>query len=194
MKIASFCTTLAIFALAPALAQAATDDSGVHPLVGGAITYGGDDLATVEYESGDSRTIKAGNLVQIHAGVEVRLPDSPLSFQATVGYHVDNVSAENGSLRFDRIPLEAIALWAPAPHWRLGAGVRYAMSPRLSSSGDASNVGNFDLKAQVGELLMAEWRFLPSQGVQLRYVHETFKVNGISIDGSHVGVGYNYYF
>jgi hypothetical protein len=30
--------------------------------------------------------------------------------------------------------------------------------------------------------------------VQVRYVHETFKLNGVSFDGSHGGVGLNYYF
>jgi hypothetical protein len=193
MKFASLCTALAVAALAPSFAHAAADDSGFHPLVGTAITYGGDDLATVEFESGGSRTIKAGNLVQIHAGAEYRVPNSPLSFEATIGYHFDNVSAENGSLRFDRFPIEAILLWAPEAHWRLGVGARYAMSARLSSSG-ASDIGNYDIKAQVGALLMGEWRITPSHGVQIRYVHETYKLNGVSIDGSHAGVGYNYYF
>ena len=193
MKFASLCTALAVAALAPSFAQAAADDSGFHPLVGAAITYGGDDIATVRFESGGTRTIKAGGLLQIHAGAEYRVPDSPLSFLATIGYHVDNITASNGSLRFDRFPIEAIVLWAPQPHLRLGVGARYAMSAHFSSSGDA-DIGSFDAKAEVGALLMGEWRITPSQGVQVRYVHETYKVFGESVDGSHFGVGYNYYF
>jgi hypothetical protein len=80
-----------------------------------------------------------------------------------------------------------------APKFRLGVGARYASSPKFTSDG-AGYVGNADLKAQVGGILMGEWLFLPSMGVQLRYVHETYKLDGISIDGSHGGLGFNYYF
>ena len=193
MKFAPLCAALAAITLAPSLAHAAADDSGIHPLVGALITYGGDSLATVEFEGGTSRDVRAGNLLQIHTGIEYRVPDSPLAFQARIGYHFDNISASNGDLRFQRFPLEAIVVWAPAPTWRLGAGARYAMSARLSSSG-ASDIGNFDVTSQVGALLMTEWRFMPKQAIELRYVHETYKIDGLSIDGSHVGIGYNYYF
>ena len=55
MKFAPLCAALAAIALAPTFAHAAADDSGFHPLVGALVTYGGDSLATVEFEGGTSR-------------------------------------------------------------------------------------------------------------------------------------------
>jgi hypothetical protein len=185
---------LAASALAPTLAHAGLDSGNpVHPLVGIAITGGGDKLSTVDYTNGDSQDITAGGLVQLYGGVEFHQPGSPFAVQATFGYHVDSTHARNGNQQFSRWPIEAIALFNVAPKFRLGVGARYASSPKFTSDG-AGHVGNADLKAQVGGILMGEWLFLPSMGVQLRYVHETYKLDGISIDGSHGGLGFNYYF
>lgn len=201
---------LAAAALAPTLAHAGLDsDNPLHPLVGIALTGGGDKLSSVEYENGTSSDVTAGGLVQLYGGVEFHQKDSPFGFQATFGYHVDNNSASNGSQRFQRWPIEAIALFNVAPKFRLGVGARYASSPKFTSDG-AGYVGNADFKAHVGAIVMGEWLITPSMGLQLRYVHETYKIGGscyygsdgnidlcqapVTIDGSHGGVGFNYYF
>jgi hypothetical protein len=187
-------TALAAAAIAPTLAHAAMDTSNpVHPLIGMAITGGGDKLSSVEFQNGGSRDITAGGLVQIWGGVEYREQGSPFAFQGTFGYHFDNTSADNGSQRFERFPLELIALYSFDPKFRLGVGARYATSAKFKSSG-AGDVGDFNFKSQLAPMLMGEWLITPSVGLQLRYVHETFKINGVSIDGSHGGVGVNYYF
>ncbi len=186
---------LALSALAPTLAHAGLDSGNpLHPLVGIALTGGGDKLASVNYTNGDSQDITAGGLVQLYGGVEFHEQGSPFAVQATVGYHVDSTHARNGREQFTRWPIEAIGLYNVTPKFRLGAGVRYASSPKFTSDGAAAYVGNADLKAQVGGILMGEWLFTPSMGVQVRYVHETYKLDGDSIDGSHGGVGFNYYF
>ena len=194
MKLASSCVSVAFAMLAPVLAQAAPDTgSPIHPLVGVALTSGGDSLAEVLYTDGGSRTIKAGNLVQIYAGAEYRAPGSPFAFQGTVGYHFDNVSAQNGSMRFERYPIELIGLWNASPSIRLGVGARYAAGARLTSGGAAS-IGSYDFDSSIAPLALGEWLITPHMGLQLRYVHETFKLNGYSFDGSHAGLGFNYYF
>ena len=192
--------TLAVSALVPTLAHAGLDsDNPVHPLVGIAITGGGDKLSTVDYTDGTSQNISAGGLVQLYGGVEYHQKDSPFGVQATIGYHVDDTDARNGDQRFDRFPLELIALYNVAPKFRLGVGARYAMAAKLHTSGAAeidngNGGGSFNFKSQVGEILMGEWLITPSMGVQLRYVHETYKLDGVSFDGSHGGLGFNYYF
>lgn len=194
MKFASVIAALAATALIPTLAHAGLDSANpVHPLVGVAITGGGDKLSSVEYESGGSRDITAGGLVQIWGGVEYHEQGSPFAFQGTFGYHFDNTSAENGSQRFERFPLELIALYSFDPKFRVGVGARYASSAKFRSDG-AGYVGNASFTSQVAPLFMGEWLITPSVGVQLRYVHETFKTGGVSYDGSHGGVGVNYYF
>ena len=197
--------TLAVSALAPTLAHAGLDsDNPVHPLVGIAITGGGDKLSTVDYTNGTSQDITAGGLVQLYGGVEFHQKDSPFGVQATFGYHVDSTHARNGEQKFSRWPIEVIGLYNVAPKFRLGLGLRYASSPKFTSDG-AGYIGNADFKAQLGEILMGEWLITPSMGLQLRYVHENYKiggycdntgacVSGTTIDGSHGGLGFNYYF
>jgi len=191
---------LAASALAPTLAHAGLDsDNPVHPLVGIALTGGGDKLASVDFVNGGSRDITAGGLVQIYGGAEFHEKGSPFAVQATFGYHFDNTSAENGSQRFDRFPFEVIGLFNATPQFRFGAGARYAAGAKLHTDGagqidNGNGGGDFDFKSQLGGILMAEWLITPSMGLQLRYVHETYKYNGVSIDGSHGGLGFNYYF
>ena len=185
---------LSAAAIVPTLAHAGLDTANpVHPLIGIAITGGGDKLSSVQFSNGGSRDITAGGLVQIWGGVEYHEQGSPFAFQGIFGYHFDNTSADNGSQRFERFPLELIALYSFDPKFRLGIGARYATSAKFRSSG-AGNVGDFNFKSQLAPMLMGEWLINPSVGLQLRYVHETYKINGVSIDGSHGGVGVNYYF
>ena len=194
-------TALAAAAIAPTLAHAGLDsDNPVHALLGIAITGGGDKLSEIEYTDGTSKSVTAGGLVQFYGGVEVHDKASPIAFQATIGYHVDSASARNGNQRFERYPLEAIVLFNAAPKFRIGAGARYALSAKFSSDG-AGYVGNGNFKSQLGGLVMAEWLITPSMGLQVRYVHEKFKLEGgasnggdIDVDGSHGGIGFNYYF
>ncbi len=194
MKLITAITALAAAALAPTLAHAGLDsDNPVHPLIGVALTGGGDKLASVEYVHGGSRSITAGGLVQLYGGVEYHEKGSPIGVQATLGYHFDNTSADNGSQRFQRFPVEVIALFNAAPKFRVGVGARYAMAAKFTSDG-AGYVGNGDFKSQLGGLVMAEWLITQSMGLQLRYVHETYKLDGVSVDGSHGGLGFNYYF
>lgn len=194
MKFIRAFTALAAALLIPTLAHAGLDSGNpVHPLVGIAITGGGDKLSTVEFEHGPSQSVTAGGLVQLYGGVEYHEKGSPVGVQATLGYHVDSVDADNGSQRFQRFPLEVIALFNATPKFRMGAGARYAIAPKFTSDGAAA-VGNGDFKSQLGGLVMAEWLITPSMGVQLRYVHETYKLEGLKVDGSHGGLGFNYYF
>ncbi len=194
MKLITAITALAAAALAPTLAHAGLDsDNPVHPLIGVALTGGGDKLASIEYVHGGSRSITAGGLVQLYGGVEYHEKGSSIGVQATLGYHFDNTSADNGSQRFQRFPVEVIALFNAAPKFRLGVGARYAMAAKFTSDG-AGYVGNGDFKSQLGGLVMAEWLITQSMGLQLRYVHETYKLDGVSVDGSHGGLGFNYYF
>jgi len=199
---------LAAAALVPTLAHAGLDsDNPVHPLIGIGLTGGGDKLSSVEFTNGDTQSVTAGGLVHLYGGVEFHQKDSPFAFQATVGYHVDNTSAKNGEQKFQRWPIEAIALYSVSPQFRLGVGARYAAAAKFTSNG-AGDVGNADFTSHLGGLILGEWMVSPSMGLQVRYVHETYKVGGgctttgqatvcypdVTVDGSHGGVAFNYYF
>ena len=194
---------VAAAALAPTLAHAGLDgDNPIHPLIGLALTGGGDKLASVDYSNGGSKDITAGGLVQIYGGLEYHEKGSPFGFQGTIGYHFDNTSADNGNQRFQRWPIEGIALLNVNPQFRVGVGARYAAAAKFTSDG-AGYVGNADFNSRLGAILMGEWLITPSMGLQLRYVSEKYRVEGVdnngapiraTIDGSHGGIGFNYYF
>lgn len=162
-------------------------------LLGMGLSAGGDQLASAHYTNGDDVNIHAGGTVYLTAGVDYRITPV-VSLQTTINYHVDRASARNGDITFERFPVELIGYYQPNPMWRVGGGVRYTMSPKLSGSGVASGMDvSFDNTTSA--VVEAEYFFAPRLGVKLRYVNETFKAPGYSdVDGSHVGVSANYYF
>lgn len=177
--------------------QAADAASPFKFLVGAGLTFGGDTLATVTLSSAfgdEDQDIKAGGLVHLYGGVEYRLGDR-VSLQATVGYHVDNSSGSNASLRFSRVPVDVLAYYHLNDKVRLGGGVQIANGPELKGSGDFSNV-RVEFDNSTAAVLEGEYLFSPKFGAKLRYVNHDYKVknSNVEVDGSHVGVMLNYYF
>jgi hypothetical protein len=80
---------------------------------------------------------------------------------------------------------------------RLGGGVRLALDPRVTSSGDLSG-NDHSLDARAGLIVEGEFFPLSRLGVKLRYVHETYRGTGsnanVTFDGSHAGIYATYYF
>jgi hypothetical protein len=189
LAIASLLATLAATVATPAAAQSGLP---VRPFVGMGLTGGGDELATVQFTDGSSKSISAGGLIEFKAGVDWRMA-GPFSLRGSFGYHVDNTTASNGSMRFERFPLELLAFWHGSDRFRLGGGVRQATSARVTSSGQAGGInGNFT--ASLGTVFEGEYFFSPQMSVYGRGVAETYKINGFEFSGNHVGVGVNFYF
>ena len=168
-------------------------------------TAGGDRLATARFREYDywyggydyeDRSVRAGQLFQLHAGVEWRVAPA-VTMQATIGYHTDSVDARNGDIDFTRYPLELLAHFQFAPQWRAGGGLRYTLNPRLSGGGVARDV-DIKFKRSLGPVVEVE--FLPSNikwlGVKLRGVIERYKPRdgGESANGNHFGLFANFYF
>lgn len=197
MKTSILGAALAAALLAPGFAHAAADEGGLHGVVGMNLTGRGGDFATVYYTNGETYTLRAGQLFHLYGGLEYRLPDSGFALQANVGYHFDQAGGDNGDLRFSRVPVELIGLYKVAPSWRLGLGLRDATDARLHSSG-ATAMGDYRFKASVGEILQLEYLVSPSLGLDMRYVHEIYRLDGggpgTSINGSHFGLGLAGYF
>lgn len=169
---------------------------GFRPLMGVSLTGGGETLLRVEMDDGSTQSMSSGGVVHLFGGFEFRAPDSPLSFQATVGYHVDGIGATDGEASFSRVPFELLAFWNTADNFRLGGGVRKATGARFSSSG-AADVGDFDLRSSVGFVLQAEYLLDDHHSFFLRYVDEKYKSDllvGGEVSGNHGGLGYAFRF
>jgi hypothetical protein len=176
-------------------ANPATNGSlSVRGVMGMDFTFGGDKLDTAIYQGGTTKDITAGGLVQFKGGAEFAIAPQ-WTLQATIGYHVDRAGATNGSIAFQRFPLEAIAFYQASQQFRIGAGLRAALSPNFSQSGVAGNA-NIDLTTKLGFVIEGEYMFSPQFGLSVRGVSEKYGVSGYSgtIDGSHGGIGMRYHF
>jgi hypothetical protein len=186
---------LLIAGAASAQAGPVAGERPVRGFVGLGLAGGGDKLATVQWSNGDSTNIKAGGLVDFRAGADVRLGDSPFSVVASLGWFSDSANGDNGSVRFERYPLELMGTWRITESYRLGLGLRNPGDGKLKGRGAASNLGTTTFKGELGYVLEGEWLFGRSWGVALRYVGEEYKApNGLKVDGSHVGLRGAFYF
>ena len=197
MKKIVFALGLAIATLHAAQAQNAAPapvGGQLRGVVGLGFTAGGDELATASYVKGGSIDIDAGGGVVFTGGVDYVVNDR-FSFQGTVNFHVDDANAKNGSIKFQRFPIEVAAYFHPSAEWRIGGGVRYVASPKLSSSGVASGYDD-RYKNTVSPMLEVEYLYGGNIGFKLRAVSETIesKYSGRKFKANHVGLFANYYF
>jgi hypothetical protein len=196
MKKIVFALATLLATLGAAHAQSMASGAGPAParfLLGMGLSGGGDELASAQYTNGDTANIHAGGLVYFTAGVDYRFMPA-FSLQGTVNYHVDRANARNGDIKFERFPAELIAYYQPNPAWRVGGGVRYTSSPKMTGGGIASGM-DISFDNTTSAVVEAEYFTSPNLGIKLRYVNETFKSRGYQdIDGSHVGISANFYF
>jgi hypothetical protein len=165
----------------------------VRFLAGIGMSGGGDELASARYPDGTTAHIHAGGLVYFTAGIDYHvLPE--FSLQGTLNYHVDSAETRHGDVRFERFPIELIGYYQPNPMFRVGGGVRYTSSPKLTGSAVAAG-RDLSFDNTTSAVVEAEYLADGDIGIKLRYVHETFTAPGISkVDGSHVGLSVNFYF
>ncbi len=191
-------STLFVLALGAGPVQAQGLGLGEKPVrgfVGFGLTGGGETLSTVQWSNGESTNIKSGGLLDFRVGVDVRLDDSPFSVLASVGWFTDRVTGTNGSVKFERFPLELMGTWRISEAYRLGAGVRRVGDGKLKGTGAASNVGTSTFTGKIGGVVEGEWLVGRTWGFALRYVSEEYTApNGVKVDGSHVGLRGAFYF
>jgi opacity protein-like surface antigen len=191
-------TVLAIGLAFASLSSAQAQIPAPNPLrivVGIGITGGGDKLATAHFDDGTTVNIKAGQGALFYGGVDYLVNDH-FSFQGTFGYHIDDTpAAPNGSVKFERFPIELMAYVHPSPMWRIGGGVRYISSPKLKGSGFGEGL-DYKFENAVSGVVEAEYLHNEQFGIKLRYVAEKFEAKGVpgKTSGNHVGLMANYYF
>jgi hypothetical protein len=196
MKKIAFTLATLLATLGAAHAQTLAPVSSPKPLrflLGMGLSAGGDELVHAEYTNGETANIHAGGLIYFTAGADYHFTPE-FSLQGTVNYHVDRANASNGDVKFERFPVELIGYYQPNLSWRVGGGVRYTNSSKLSGSGAGSRL-RADFDDATSAVVEAEYFTSPNLGIKLRYVNETFKSRGYQdVDGSHVGLSANFYF
>lgn len=202
-------TTVALgIALAgPFTVHASASDAGLHVILTGGLTAGGDTIATLNYTNGSSERVKGGRLLQVGGGVLWQAATMPVAASFTVNYHVDNASASNGKAQFDRVPLETLIYYTGIEKWRFGAGLRFVDSPKATYKVDR-NKETLRFRDATGAIVEAGYAVAPNAWINVRYVSEEYEArsytavdgqtyrlpDSIDFDGSHIGVNFLYQF
>lgn len=135
---------------------------GLH--IGAGFSFGGDELATVEYSDGSSSTLYAGQAIYVGGGITwtpLWLNDRiGLGLGYDVGYKLGTTfSNSDGTFEMERIPmvLSARGLVAIAAnyHFLLAAGPVLELGPKVYGTGVASGYGEVRFSDAVGGMVEA---------------------------------------
>jgi hypothetical protein len=182
----------ALVLMAAAAVPMASHAAEVRPVAKIGFDFGGDNLVTAQFTNGSSDSIKAGELLYFGVGASIITDSRDIEVEVTASYKFKNISASNGDIKFTRYPLEALVFYR-MPKFRVGGGLTYHLSPKVSGSGVASNInGNFD--DSLGFVLQGDYLVTQKASVGARYTSLKYKVGGTSIDGSSIGITAGYRF
>lgn len=171
-------------------------------------SMGGDVLAKGGYTSGATFNLNAGSGVALSLGADYRLSDQ-LTIQASFGHHGDREVGTNGSVGFERQPVELTGFYAVNEQVRVGLGVRKARNARVQATRVAVGIpGSGSYDSSVGVILEGQYFFeapskterKPVVGINLRLVQESYTLGPDGIgsrdkkDGSHIGLGVVLYY
>ncbi len=150
--------------------------------------FGGDDLATVEFDDDTSQDVKAGQGLALSIGGYFRpVETSPFEIEASIGYKYVTTKANNADIHVSRTLLQLDGYYRWPNGFYLGGGLMAHLNPKLSGDGFFEDVA-FDtatgVNAEIG------WRWISLHYANIKYSNEF--VN--DIDASHVGLRFTYRF
>jgi outer membrane protein with beta-barrel domain len=182
----------ALVLMVAAAVPMASHAADVRPVAKIGFDFGGDNLVTAQFTNGSSDSIKAGELLYLGGGASIITDSKDIEVEVTLSYKFKNISATNGDIKWTRYPLEALVFYR-FPKYRLGGGLTYHLSPKVSGSGVASNInGSFD--DSLGFVLQGDYLITQKVSVGARYTSLKYKVGGASFDGSSLGITAGYRF
>lgn len=200
MKKLALRSLLLCSALAATSANAAAELDGKFSVHLG-LTYGGDDISTLEYENGNKTDITAGGLALFGAGYALNFNEQ-FGVKLNGSYHFDMASASNGDASFDRFEFEAIPFYQVNENFRLGIGAALHTGVEYESDFDT----DITFESATAFIISGDYRMPNDSGrLELRYVSVDYtadKVGNVSldgfdvpsIDGSHLGLVYHWEF
>jgi hypothetical protein len=144
--------------------------------------FGGDDLATVSFENGDTQDVKAGQGIALAFGGYFRPSDSvPFELQGIVGYKFVTTAASNADIKVTRTTLQLNGIYRFANGWYAGGGLTRHMGPKLDGDGFFENVDFDDANGFTAEI---GWRWIGLHYTAMDYSSPGFE----DVDASHIGV------
>jgi hypothetical protein len=152
------------------------------------LEFGGDSVATVDFDNGDSQNVHAGQGVSLGLGGYVRPSESvPIEIAAVVGYKYVTTAASNADINISRTVVKLNATYWFDKGWFVTAGLTHHMNPELDGDGFFQDIPFDDatgFSAEVG------WRW-----VALRYTNIKYELPGFEdTDASSFGLSFTYRF
>ena len=174
---------LAGLSAAPLLALLAAPSYGVdvRPTFKAGLEGGGDTLISVPVSGGslgDTKTIRAGELLFLGGGASVLSDEKDLELELTLSYKFSSITAQNGDIKWSVLPLDALVFYR-IPNWRFGGGLTYHINPSLKGSGIAGGL-NANYKDALGIVLQGDYMFGEKLKLGLRFVGVKYKASSIS--------------
>ena len=160
----------------------------VEVVLGAAVDLGGDRVYEIVYEDGSDATYRAGQGFTFLGGALVRpSATSPFGLRATVGYKFMETSAENGTIRFNRFPVQGVALFNATPDLFVGAG--YTFQAGIAIDGD--DIGpDLAFDATGGPTVEAGWRWIAATATWMTYTDEFGETYDANAYGLAARVGF----
>jgi hypothetical protein len=181
----------------PAAAQAGPAAPVAPPVPGGpyfgfvvesALEMGGDPVATVLFDDGESQDVNGGQGITLSVGGLFRPSrTSPFGVRATAGLKYVTTAADNAHIRLTRIPVEVIGTYNVTPDVWVGGGyVRHAMV-RFNGDGIGPDL---DFDDANGGTVEVGWRFVALSYTAMEYTDE----DGNTYNASNGGIVFTWAF
>lgn len=183
----AWCLVVLFATAVPAVSHAAD----VRPVLVAGYDTGGDKIVSVTFTNGETDSLRANEGLYVGGGISVINDDKNIEFLGTVNYKFASLHASNGDIDWTRIPLDAL-LFYRMQSFRVGAGLTYVMSPRLSGSGVAGGV-NTKVDDALGFLIQADY-LLGKVAIGVRGTFVSYKSGGSTANGNGVGVTFGFTF
>ncbi len=186
-----------VVSLLSAASLATADESSRESRFAGTIytglTFGGDDLATVDYidDDGDdvySDDVQAGGLLVLGGGISYT-SSLPYELRATAGYHWDSADADDGSIDFERTVFDFLAFYAPGKH-RVGGGLTYHTNINFEAKADYSGSVEVEYEDEVGFMLEYDYVFTRWISVGVRYTFIDYTPEKITYTNCYYSCAY----
>src|SRR6266705_354390 len=174
----------ALILVAAAVIPAASHAVDARPTLKAGFDFGGDTLVTVVFTDGSTKSINANEGLYFGGGVSILSDSKDIETEVSLSYKFAGINASNGSVDRTRFPLEVLVFYR-LPQFRLGGGLTYHLSPKLSGSGFASGSLKYDDSA--GYVLQADY-LLQKITVGLRYTSLDYKLGGDSVKSNGAGI------
>jgi hypothetical protein len=150
--------------------------------------FGGETLATVEFEDDYSQDIRAGQGFSLSIGGWFRpIETSSLEIQTSLGYKYETTIATNADISFSRSLLQFEALYRWPNGVFVGGGLMRHMGPKLS--GD-DFFGDVEFDDANGFNVEAGWRWISLHYTKIDYAIDDLDVRGIS--GNSIGIRFTW--